>query len=444
MPDVDSEHLEKADRHDEGGHFSATYSAFVVLVLTLVYIFNFVDRQILAILVEPIKAELRISDTQIGFVSGIAFALFYTVVGVPVGWLADRTSRVRLVAAACALWSLFCAAGGMATNFAQLVASRVGVAIGEAGGSPPSHSIISDYFPPERRGRALGIFSLGPSIGPYVGSAIGGGVAAMYGWRAAFVAVALPGLLLAALLLLFVREPKRGRFDVGSLTSPVPFATAVGNFVRDPVLLLTSLGTGFAAFAGYGMLAWTPAFLMRAGHMSLAEVAVYYSLVIGLVSATGTVASGWIVDRLGKQSPSAYSLVPSAAYLLSLPFFLAALWAPDWRLSLALLTVPNFLTSMFLTASVALVQNRVSPSERALSSSLLIFALNFIGLGGGPLFVGIVSDSVQSTYGDRSLVIGLAALAPVFLLTAAVYFSAAIMTNRRPSHIAAVSARTTS
>ena len=406
------------------------YPAVVLLILTCIYIFNFVDRQILSVLVEPIKADLGLTDTQIGLVSGIVFAAFYTAVGIPVGWLADRTNRVRLVATACALWSLFCAAGGLATNFAQLALSRIGVGIGEAGGSPPSHSIISDYFPPGQRGRALGFFSLGPSIGPYVGSAIGGGVAAIYGWRAAFLAVALPGLALAALLVMVVREPRRGRFDPPCQAPSVPFTTAVARFARDPVMLLTALATGFAALAGYGMLAWTPAFLMRSQGMSLSEVAIWYSLVIGVAAAAGTLASGWLVDVYGKRRPTAYPLVPCLAYLASIPFFLAALSVSGWQASLALLIVPNFLISMFLPPSVALVQNRAAPTERALSSSFLIFSLNLIGLGGGPVLVGIVSDWMAGSHGDRSLAVGLAALTPVMLLAAGLYYGVAVAIRR--------------
>jgi MFS family permease len=401
---------------------NTTYSYVVVLVLMLVYIFNFLDRQIMSILAIPIKADLNLSDTQLGMLTGLAFAIFYTTLGIPVAWLADRAKRTWIIAGACAIWSVFTALCGTATNFWQLLLFRIGVGAGEAGGSPPSYSLISDYFTPERRGTALAIYSLGVPVGSALGTALGGFVAAEYGWRVAFFSVGVPGVLLALLLLIVVREPKRGGMDVlapGAEAHPPspPLLQAVGSFFSNRTLLLTALSSGLSAFVGYAMLVWPPQYLSRVQGMSLQEIGFYYAVVTGFTSAVGTFGAGWLVDKFGRRNPRAYAYVPAAAFAISLPFYFGFLFAPNWQTSLAFLAVPSLMNNMYLAPALAVVQNAVRPGQRTVSGALLLFVLNLIGLGGGPVYVGMVSDSLAGEYGVRSLQYGLLALVPFVAVT---------------------------
>ncbi|WP_332767890.1 spinster family MFS transporter [Phenylobacterium sp.] len=414
------------------------YRYLVVGVLAVVYTFNFLDRQILSILNEPIREELGLSDTELGLLSGLAFAMFYTTFGIPVAWLADRANRVRIIALACTIWSLCCAACGLATNFAQLAAGRVGVGIGEAGGAPPSYSLISDYFPPEERGKALALFSLGVPFGSMIGAAAGGWIAAAYGWRMAFFVVGLPGVILALLTLILVREPKRGGLDptadgaTAHQASP-PLLSAIGAFFAERTLVLVALSSGLSAFVGYAMLSWNPAFLIRVKGMSLSEVAIYYSLVLGVTGIIGTLSAGWLADWLGKRDRRWYAWIPAVAFAISIPFLAAALYARSWQMALAFLSVPTLLKIMYLAPAIAVIQNSVPPGRRTVSSAILLFALNMIGLGGGPLFVGMISDFAKAQYGDQSLTIGLGALIPVIVLTVGAHIAAARSIGRDAS-----------
>ena len=237
----------------------AGYRYLVVGLLAVVYTFNFMDRQIMSTLAEPIRKDLGLSDTALGALSGLTFAIFYTTAGIPVAWLSDRFKRVWIMAAACGIWSVFTAACGLATNFTTLAFSRIMVGAGEAGGSPPSYSLISDYFPAKERGVGLAIYSLGVPLGTMLGVALGGGVAAAYGWRMAFFAVGLPGVILALLMLLIVREPKRGGLDEMALGAeahaPAPPAfKVIGAFLSNRTLACVAIACGFSAFVGYAML----------------------------------------------------------------------------------------------------------------------------------------------------------------------------------------------
>lgn len=407
-------------------HRTSAYSWFVLALLTLVFTSNFLDRQILAILAQPIKEELSLSDTQIGLLTGLTFALFYTTFGIPIAWFADRTVRVRVVSISCFLWSLFTATCGLAANFWQLAAARVCVGIGEAGGSPPSHSLISDYFPPHRRATAFAVYAMGVAVGPTLGSLVGGLVAAEYGWRAAFFAVGLPGAVLAALVWMLIREPQRGRYDTRTPAAAAPsMVQAMTFFYRSPKLRSAAIACALAAFAGYGMGAWLPAFLIRKQGMNFQELALFYSAATGFSAAAGSFASGWLADRLSRRTPRAYGLVPGIAFLVSMPFFAAAVFAPDWRQSLLLLIVPTFASNMFLAPALAVIQNSVPASSRAVSSAVLLFVLNLFGLGLGPLYVGAISDLALPRFGDASLQIALAALIPIYLLIVWAHFSAA-------------------
>jgi predicted MFS family arabinose efflux permease len=408
---------------------ASTYSYVVVGILAVVYTFNFLDRQLMSILQESIRAELHLSDTQLGMVTGLAFALVYTFLGIPIAWLADRTHRVRIIAAACAIWSLFSAACGLATSFPMLALARLGVGLGEAGGSPPSYSVIADYFPPQRRGVGLAIYSLGVPMGTMFGSGVGAWIDRTWGWRVAFFAVGAPGVILALLVLILVREPARGRFDAKAPGADnhapgLPLLTTIGLFFSNRTLALTALSSGLTAFIGYALLNWSPSFLIRVRHMSREEIALYYSLLVGFTGAVGTFSSGWLVDRLGRMNRRAYALVPMTAVALSLPFFMLYVWAPSWPLAMVFLAIPALLLNAYLAPALTVVQNAVAPAQRGASSALLLFILNLIGLGGGPVFVGWMSDFFKPAHGVMSLQLALYALAPFFVLCVLAHYAA--------------------
>lgn len=396
----------------------------VVAMLTGAYSLNFLDRQLVSILAEPIKTDLGLSDTQLGLLSGLAFAIFYTVFGIPIAWLADRSNRVRIVAAACALWSLFTSLCGLAQNFGQLALARAGVAVGEAGGSPPSYSIIADYFPPERRAGALAIYSLGVPIGTTAGAALGGWIAAEHGWRWAFMAIGAIGLVYALVLLLVVREPARGRLDSGPV-EPVPLMETVKAIAMVPRLRLTAIAAAMSAFVGYAMLSWTPALLMRTKGMTMSELALYYSLASGIAAAIGTVASGYLVDRFGPRDGRMYGFIPGGAFLVSTPFYAAGVFVDSWPLALGLMVVPFAFYAAYLPPALTIVQNTVSPAQRSTASSILLFIFGIVGLGGGPLYIGSISDAAAAAGFETPLQVAMLALAPVFVAAAIGHFAVA-------------------
>jgi MFS family permease len=427
-----------------GAKTASGYRYLVVWLLVIVYTLNFLDRQLVAVLAEPIRKDLNLTDTQLGMLGGIYFAAFYTFFGIPVGWLADRTKRIWIMSGACAMWSLFTMGCGVAANFLQLAVMRMGVGIGEAGGSPPSYSLISDYFPPKERGTGLAIYSLGVPLGSMLGTAIGAGIAAEYGWRAAFLAVGAPGVLMALVILFVIREPKRGGLDAvnggkAEHEPPPPLLTAVGGFFANRTLLLTAVSSGLSAFVGYAGLNWNVPFLMRVKDMSLAEVAAYYSILLGVTGVIGTFLAGWLADKLGHIDRRWYAWIPAVAFTITIPFWGLILWAPSWQLSLVFIAVPALLNNMYLAPALAVVQNAVPPARRTISGATLLFVLNLVGLGGGPLFVGRISDMAKPQWGDHSLVIGFAALIPVVAITVLAHLAASASIGR-DKRLAAVEA----
>lgn len=400
---------------------------FVLGVLCFVYVLNFLDRQLLSILAKPIQDELNISDGQIGLITGLYFALFYCTISIPVGWLADRTNRVKLVAVACGLWSAATVACGVASNYPQLVVARMAVGVGEAGGVPPSYAIISDYFGPGARGTALGLFNLGPAIGQMLGVAFGASIAAAYDWRSAFVAVGAVGVATAVLVFFTVREPRRGGLDNHPQTPEADQAPREGfwktcaMFFNRPVLRLTALAGGATQFVTYALLNFATLFLMREKGMTLSQVALWYALVIGIAGGAGIFLAGRLADWLVPKTKRAYAWLPAVSLTLAVPFYVGFVWAPTWQLSLLFLTVPMFLNYFYLSPSVALVQEEVKPHQRVLSGALLLLVMNMIGLGLGPTYLGAVSDAFKATHPDNPLQLALYTLVPFYILAVVLF-----------------------
>jgi len=406
----------------EGGR----YRYGVAISLCVVYTFNFLDRQFLSILAEPVKRALLLTDTQLGMLTGLMFALFYTLFGIPVAALADRYNRVRIVAIACGLWSAFTGACGLATGFASLAIARMGVGVGEAGGAAPSYSIICDYFRPDERGVGLAIFSLGVPIGTMLGAASGGWIAAHYGWRTAFLVLGAAGLVLAPIIPLLVREPARGRLDPPRDTQPAASVlTTINVFLRSPTLVLTAFSAGLTAVLIYGLLSWMPAYLIREQGMSLPQIASSYSVVAGITIGIGTLVGGYVVDAVAPRRPYLYALLPGSAALLGLPFLFGIVHAQSWVNTLEFMAGPYVLLNCYLAPALTVIQNGVAANQRAAAGAIFLFVLNIIGLGCGPLLIGMASDHFAPEYGTHALRMALLCLAPVFVLVFLVQLAAA-------------------
>ena len=419
---------------DTAGRPGTLGGGFVLGMLCFVYVLNFLDRQLISILAKPIQDALAISDSQLGRLTGLYFALFYCFIAIPVGWLADRTHRVKVLAGACALWSAATAACGMVGNYGQLVVARMAVGVGEAGGVPPSYAIISDYFPRERRGTAMAIFNLGPPFGSALGVAFGASLAAAFNWRVPFYVIGGIGVFTAIAVYLLVAEPPRGGNDAPDHAAPgaVPssFAATIGRFFANPLLLLASVASGGANFITYGISNFATLLLMREKGMTLGQVAIWYALVVAVAMGGGIFASGRLIDRFAMRSRAAYGTIPALSLLLAVPFFVGFVWSPSWPLALVFLTVPMFLNSFFLSATVAFVQDEVSPDKRVISGALLLLVMNFIGLGLGPTYVGMASDLFRAAYGAHSLQAAMYALAPMYAIAALLFFGLARLIRR--------------
>lgn len=381
----------------------SAYRWFVLAMLTLVYTFNFIDRQILVILQEPIKDELGLSDAQLGLLTGFSFALVYVCAGIPIAALADRSNRRNIVAGSLAIWSAMTALSGLVGNYTQLLLARLGVGIGEAGGSPPAHSMLSDYFPPEQRATAISIYTTGIYIGILLGFAGGGWVAQTFGWRQAFFIIGIPGVVFALCLALVVREPQRGRWEGGHAASKARFSATIALLRSKPAFWWIALGCAFTSFVAYGNGNFFPSFLMRTHGFSLADVGLALGLISGIAGAVGTFAGGFIADKLGKRDKRWYVWVPFWGALVALPPYTYVLLTDNPSLLLAVLFPTSIINSLYLGPSIAVCQTMVAPNMRAVASAVMFFVLNMIGLGLGPLVVGILSDIYAGFLGADNL-----------------------------------------
>ena len=370
----------------------------VLALLLLAYIFNYLDRQILGILAGSIIADLHLTDTQFGVLSGPPFALLYSILGVPFALLADKTSRSRVIAAALTMWSAFTGLCGIATSFWQLFIFRMGVGIGEAGGVAPSYALIADYFEPRRRARALAIFSLGVPIGLAMGTLIGAYIAHAISWRAAFYVMGVAGVLLAPVLLYFVRDLPR---QPGA--SPAPIGQVFPILARKPVFWLMAFAAGSSSLCGYGLAVWTPTVLERSFGMGLLARGQFLASIVLIGGCTGVFAGGWLADRLGHLDRGWYARLPAIAWLVTAPTFAAGLLAPNLWIAWPLLLIPNALNILWLGPVITAVQHLVPRPMRATASASFLLINNLIGLGVGPFLIGGLSDALKKSYGIEAL-----------------------------------------
>jgi predicted MFS family arabinose efflux permease len=393
-------------------------ASLVLAILLLAYIFNFLDRQILGILAQPIKADLHLSDTEFGAIGGLAFALLYAVLGVPLAYLADRTSRSAVIAGSLALWSAFTALCGTANGYWQLFLYRLGVGIGEAGGVAPSYALIADYFSPERRARALGIFALGVPIGLSAGTMIGAYIASAIDWRAAFIVMGIAGIILAPVLRYVVRDLPRAR----PATAQAPLTSVFPMLARKPAFWLLAFASSCSSLCGYGLALWTPSILMRSFGLDLLSTGNFMASLVFIGGCAGVFAGGWFADRLGAMDRGWYAKLPAIAWLITAPTFAAGFFVPNLWLAWPLLLIPNALNILWLAPVTAAVQHLVPQPMRATASASFLFINNLIGLGIGPLLIGRLSDALKASYGVDALRNAAVACTGFYILAALLMF----------------------
>ena len=405
---------------------------YVLVLLTLVYTFNFIDRQLLSILQESIKLELLLSDSQLGLLTGFAFALFYVTAGLPIARLADRSNRRNIVAVSVGLWSFMTAISGLVQNYSQLLAARVGVGIGEAGGSPPSHSIVSDIFPPEKRASALSFYSTGVNLGILFGFLFGGWLNEFFGWRVAFMVVGIPGIILAFIVRATVKEPIRGLIEnkVAS-DEQVPFKQVITVLWQRKTFRHLALASGLNAFAGYGTANWLASFFIRSHEMTTGELGTWLALSTGLFGAIGILLGGILADKLGKTDKRWYLWVPGIATILVAPFMLFTLLTGSQYVALLCAFIPGLLQNVYLGNSIATTHSLVGLRWRSTASAILFLVLNIIGLGLGPFAVGYLSDFLSPSLGTESLRYAMVALLPTAMIWSSIHFLIASRTLQK-------------
>ena len=380
------------------------YRLYVLFILYVIYALNFLDRQILSILFEPIKAELSLTDTQLGFLSGLAFAMFYATLGIPIARLADKRSRRNIIGVCLALWSGMTALCGLAMNFWHLLFARFGVAVGEAGLVAPAQSMLADYFPAHMRGRVMAVFASAIYTGILLGLLMGGWVSEIYGWRTAFFIAGLPGLAIAAVFIFTVREPAR---RIKTLDPPAisqeAFKEDLATLLKRPTFIAVAIGLGLQSLAGYGLMTWLPAFYQRFHDLSSGQTGTALALIIGIGGSVGSIAGGWLSDTLAREDKRWYLWISAIAALVCIPLFAFALSLEDLRLSLMLLSVGMVAGAVHTGPLYAAILGILDPQLRAVGIATVLFANNLIGIGFGSLFVGALSDIFAASGQDEAL-----------------------------------------
>lgn len=399
---------------------------YALFMLAIIYIFNYIDRLVVSILIEPIKLEFGVSDTLIGLLSGVAFALFYTVFGLPFSRLADRFGRKPVIALACIAWSVMTMLCGLAGSFAVLLMCRIGVAVGEAGGSAPSVAMVSALYPPKQRTRALAVLMMGPAVGALVGLGVGGWVAETWGWRWAFIATGAPGVLLGLLLAFTVREPAKP-LAASEQHSNENFLRTISSLLATPSFLLIVIGGSLAAIAGYAIATWNPSFLIRSHGLSLKEAGLLMGLGGGVISVCGTLACGWFADRMIARGPGWQLGTALLGSLISIPFCLAFyLWPAGTAFHIGSMAVPTagllytgfaFFGMWWSVPCFGAMSHLFPPSKLAQGNAILFMGITLFGVGLGPLVVGVLSDLFSSSAGTEALRYSLASTVGLLLLS---------------------------
>ena len=380
------------------------YKWFVLIVLTIVYVFNFADRQILIILQEEVKEDLQLTDTQLGLLTGLGFALLYTTLGIPIAKLADKYNRKNILAFSLGFWSLMTVLSGRALNFFQLLLTRIGVSAGEAGGMPPSHSIISDYFPEKERGTAFSIYSMGVPIGILLGFIVAGLIASEYGWRAAFYVLGIPGILLAILMCFIVKEPIRGQIDgqIENKKDPT-FKEVIEELFSKKSFLYLCLGAGFTTFSSYSLNNFMPSFIQRVHGVDLMTVSINLGLSIGIGGLIGALIGGRLADIKGAKNKKWYLYVPMLSCITSFFPALIILFTASSKIALAAIFPYAVFNAAFTGPVYAVGQTLANVKMRAFATALILLFMNGIGLALGPLSAGMLSDFLEPSLGNLSL-----------------------------------------
>jgi MFS family permease len=388
-----------------------SYRLYVLAMLTLVYTFNFLDRQILGILAIPIKTELQLTDGQLGAMGGVAFAIVYSTLAVPVAWLADRWSRTWIITIALTVWSGFTALCGTAAGFWQLFFYRMGVGVGEAGGVAPAYSLVSDYFPPHQRARALAAYSFGIPIGTASGVLFGGLIAAQIDWRTAFLVVGLAGVILAPIFKLTVRDPQpagESKADRATRTAArradAPgLGRVAGAILPKPSFWLLAFGAASSSVCGYGVAFWLPSYFSRSFGMSLTETSIFYAAIAFIGGMVGIWGGGALADRFGGKSRGAYPVVPAVAFLVAMPIFFLAVNTDSRLVAFLLFLIPTGLNLAWLGPIVTAVQHLAPATMRSTASAMFLLINNLLGIAGGLYYFGAVSDLLAPRFGEESL-----------------------------------------
>ena len=406
---------------------------YTLFMLVLVFTSSHVDRQIMGILGQPIKESLLITDTQLGLLTGIMFAVFYATLGMPMAMWADRNNRRNLISFSVFLWSLMTAMCALATNFVQLLLLRIGVGVGEAGSNPPSHSIIADLYPPEKRSTAMAIFGTGINWGILIGFLVGGWINEWYGWQAAFVIVGLPGILLALLVRFTVVEPPRGHSEALQQEVAAPgFWEVVGFIWRNSVLRHIVMAGALVSFAGYASVIWIPIYLVRIHDMGTGEVGSYLALLIGVGGAIGIYLGGRIADFMAARRGQQWlPWVVAISSLISLPLLFLTFMATTPMMAIAAYALPAMLGTLYVAPGFALIQNSTPLEMRSVAAAINLFVTNIIGLGLGPFTVGFFSDVFSQSYGEDGLRWGLATTIVILIWGVIHYWRCGVMIKRQ-------------
>lgn len=384
---------------------SVVHPRLLLWTLLVVYIFNFIDRQIVSILAEPIARDLDLSDSQIGLLTGLAFALFYATLGVPIARWADKpdTNRPGLIALCLIVWSGMTALCGMAQNYTQLLLARIGVGVGEAGCTPTAHALIADSLPPEKRAGGIAFFGLGIPIGGLLGTLIGGGMAEVLGWRQAFVVVGVPGIALALFVWLFLKDPRARKAAAANAPPRLSMLASLKALATSPAYCLILSGASLVAFLSYGKGVWVLIYFQRTHKLSVGETAIWVGLVLGVAGIVGTWLGGWAADRFGAKDRRHMLTLPAVGMLVAAPVLFTGYWVDDWRAAVALLILPTIFNAAYYGPAYGAAQVLARPDTRAMAAAWMVFAQNLIGLGLGPLLFGMLSQWLKADYGAESV-----------------------------------------